>query len=113
MIGAIVGHLVGDFLFQCDWVARLKKVDSRVCLVHCLMWTVMVCEYSGWWDVGTFVWLLATHFVIDRTEFVKWWMRWVGQKDFMQPPFAPWSIVVIDQIFHILTLWAADHWHRV
>jgi hypothetical protein len=40
---AIIGHLVGDFLLQNDWMAANKKKNSWVCLLHCLIWTAWVC----------------------------------------------------------------------
>ena len=105
MLGlAILGHFVGDYLLQNDWMALNKKTSSFHCAVHCALWSLAVCLFSGWW-----VWfpvLFALHFIQDRTDIVQRWMRLIGQRKFMEPPCAPWSVIVVDNIFHILTLYA-------
>ena len=35
MLSAIIGHLVGDYLLQNDWMALNKKASSLHCAVHC------------------------------------------------------------------------------
>jgi transcriptional regulator GlxA family with amidase domain len=47
--------------------------------------------------VGLF--LLATHIILDRRRFTTSWMRLIGMS-----PDHPWLPVVVDQVFHILTL---------
>jgi hypothetical protein len=42
------------------------------------------------------------HFIQDRTGFVVWFMKKKGQANFAQPPMAPWSIIVTDNIMHIV-----------
>jgi hypothetical protein len=32
-------------------------------------------------------------------------MRKIGQSDFAKPPLAPWSIIVVDNVWHLLTLY--------
>lgn len=110
---ALIGHLLGDFIFQNDWMASGKKKSSLICLVHCWVWTLCVMvgifglrsyEGSPWVWLASFLWLLGTHFVIDRWGFVRWWMGTMGQDNFAGPPCGPWSIIFIDQIFHLLTI---------
>lgn len=105
---AIIGHLVGDYLLQTDWMANNKKLRSWPCLVHCLIWTACVCIFAGWgWLAAAF--LLACHFAQDRTQLVRWWMtlRWKDQTGFTQAPCAPWSLIVVDNVWHVVQLWAA------
>ena len=104
MFDALVGHLVGDFLFQNDWQALNKKKSTYHCLVHVTIWTFSVMLFTGWWSIPVFLWLFATHFAIDRTQFISKWMEFMGQKSF-RDNLAPWSSIVVDQVFHILTLW--------
>ena len=40
--------------------------------------------------------------VQDRTGFVVWLMNMKGSDKFAKPPMAPWSIIVTDNILHIL-----------
>lgn len=107
LLPAIIGHLVGDFIFQNDWMAANKKRSSFACAVHCAAWTIAVCFLSRWTDPVVITWLFLTHFAIDRTMFVRNWMIFNNQEAFTKEPLAPWSIIVVDQVFHILTLFAA------
>lgn len=105
LILGIIGHLVGDYLLQTDWMAQNKKLRSWPCLVHCVIWTACVCIFAGWgWLAAAF--LLACHFGQDRTHVVKWWMC-LASPGFTQPPLAPWSLIVVDNVWHIVQLWVA------
>lgn len=103
---AIIGHLVGDYLLQNDWMALNKKKSTPRCLIHCWLWTCSVCFFAGWFSLIAFTVLLATHFAQDRTNIVAWWMDAIGQKQFRTGPCSPWSIIVVDNVWHIVTIWA-------
>lgn len=103
---AIIGHLVGDYLLQNDWMALNKKSRWWPCLVHCGLWSASVCLFAGWGGIVPAV-LLAAHYVQDRTGIVVWWMTKVNsQAKFAAGPCAPWSIIVVDNVWHIVSLWA-------
>lgn len=105
---AIIGHFVGDYLLQNDWMATQKKVEGKdgrsACLFHCFFWTLSVCLFADW-GIVPFIILYAFHFAQDRTHVVAWWMRFNGQAGFMEPPFAPWSLIVVDNVWHIVQIW--------
>lgn len=105
LIDAIVGHLCGDYLLQNDWMASNKKRSSLHCLVHCLIWTGCVCSFGGITGIGAVI-LFVTHFIQDRTSIVSWYMDTVGQKSFRTGACAPWAAIVVDNVFHIVTIWA-------
>jgi hypothetical protein len=46
-------------------------------------------------------------FLQDRTQVVKWWMglSWKSQTGFMQIPLAPWSLIVVDNVWHLWFAW--------
>ncbi len=109
---AIVGHLVGDYLIQNDWMALNKKRSTLPCVIHCLLWTSSVQLFSGWNTLPgcaswiSFLVLFATHFTQDRTNIIRYWMTRINrQPKFSEPPMAPWSIIVVDNVWHILTIW--------
>lgn len=104
MISALVGHLVGDYLLQNDWLAAGKKRSSAVCAVHCLIWSLAVQLLAGW-PAWTLAVLFPTHFLQDRTSLIRRWMLLIGQRAFLEGPCAPWSIIVVDNVWHILTIW--------
>jgi hypothetical protein len=104
---AIVGHLVGDYLLQNDWMAQNKKRRSFPCFVHCALWTLAVCAFAGWWSLPALAVLFVTHFMQDRTQVVVFWMTRINrQPQFVQPPCAPWSLIVVDNVWHIVTICA-------
>jgi len=108
---AIIGHLVGDYLLQNDWMALNKKnpgnLGGYACIIHSVLWTFSVCLFAGWplqgWVTCT---LFITHFIQDRTTIIAVWMDLIGQYKFRTGPCAPWSIIVVDNVWHIVTLWA-------
>jgi hypothetical protein len=64
----VMGHLIGDYLFQNKWMAMNKSGNSFKCAVHCLIYTLAVVLttwlslHSWWWAAFIF----ASHFPIDR-----------------------------------------------
>lgn len=101
---AFLGHLVGDYVFQTDWMAANKKQQTWPCVVHCIVWAACVALFAGWgW--GAFIALFIFHFVQDRTYIVRGWMHLAKQDGFATGPYAPWSMVIIDNTFHLLQIW--------
>lgn len=96
----IYAHLFGDYILQNDWMATGKKKSSWVCLVHVLFYLLPFCFTTlAWWKI----WMIGVeHFIQDRTTFVTWFMRVRGSESFIQPPYGPWSVIVTDNILHIL-----------
>ena len=96
----LVGHFVGDYILQNDYLAVNKKKSSFACAIHCAIWTVCVLGLGQVWNVFTVgqigwlaLWLFGTHFLIDRWGFIRWWMRQAGQEGFAVN-LAPWSIII-------------------
>jgi hypothetical protein len=110
MINAIIGHLVGDYLLQNDWMALNKKDHDLPLLVHCVIWTACVCMFSGWYSPTVVLLLFWTHWAQDGTCIVRNWMSLIGQDKFATGPCSPWSIIVVDNVWHIVTLWCVDRW---
>lgn len=96
----ISAHLVGDYLLQTDWQAIGKKKSSWICLVHVALYMLPFLLTSlVWWQLFL---IAAQHFIQDRTGFVVWMMKAKGSGEFAKPPMGPWSIVLTDNIIHIL-----------
>lgn len=97
----------------CD--ARLNWwVGNAACLYHCLWYTFAVALFSWswmpWWGLA---FCFLTHFVIDRFKLARWWMMHISrQEKFATGPLAPWSIIIVDNTWHLLTLYliACIHW---
>lgn len=99
----LVLHLVGDYLLQNDWMAQNKKKQGNLgllaCTVHCTLYSLPFLLIGTPLQVAI---IFITHFLIDLWFFVKWYMNLVGQKQFAQPPTAPWSIFFVDNTFHLV-----------
>jgi hypothetical protein len=142
--GLLLGHLVGDYVVQNDWMAanKVNRVPGRVdrgfdrmtpgtiaheasrsiyderramarkghlaCTVHCLCYTAAVVAFSFWWmPWWAYVLCFLVHWPIDRFRLARWWMERVGgQKAFVSGPLSPWSVIVVDNIAHLLMLFA-------
>ena len=96
----LIAHLIGDYLLQGDWMAMNKKKASFPCAVHCLVYTITVWALTGWpmWALAV---VFATHFAIDRTWIIKWYMKMTAPR-FMEEPFWPWSYVIVDNAWHLI-----------
>lgn len=68
----LLGHLVGDYLLQNNWMAGNKTSRWLPCYTHCLIYTLAVCFFTGfnlWWALIVFV----SHFPIDRWSLADKW----------------------------------------
>lgn len=108
MIGfeLLLGHLVGDYLWQNDWQAQNKTKQSFPCLVHCILYTLAIWMFSYAWITGVGLLIVfSTHYLMDRYRLAVHYMDLAGQKGFKEH-LAPWSVIIVDNTIHLLTLWA-------
>jgi hypothetical protein len=103
----LIGHLVGDFIIQNDWMALNKKESTLHCTVHCLTYALCVWLFTLWplWTIPV---IFITHFALDRTKFVGWLMGIKGSKKFRDGGMAPWSWVSVDNTIHLVTLFLIE-----
>jgi len=96
----VLAHFIGDYLLQTDWMARKKKASWLAALVHVGTYIIpfLFCGFV-WWQLAL---IFLQHFLQDTTNFVVWFMKAKGSGKFAEPPMAPWSIIVTDNILHIL-----------
>ena len=116
-LGLLVGHLLGDYVVQNDWMAKNKSLPflprhdkgldgDLACTAHCLCYTLAVWVCSFWWmPWWGLVACFLVHWPIDRFRLAGPWMRNLsGQYEFATGPLSPWSIIVVDNTAHLLTL---------
>jgi hypothetical protein len=104
-----VAHLIGDFLVQTRNMADHKATDwswlFRHIAVYMLFVTTVVVWYTvafdvpAWLTIASLLFLVVTHIILDRRTFTSWWVRTISQASDIT-----WMSIVIDQVFHILTL---------
>lgn len=109
-----LGHLVGDWLLQNDWMAQGKKKGllTLAGLAHFVIYTTTAMAavwLSGvranpvlYLALGALVFL--SHWLIDSTRFVERWMRLYRQSNL--------EVVrlMVDQTLHLLVLAALAAW---
>ncbi|WP_027364411.1 DUF3307 domain-containing protein [Desulfotruncus alcoholivorax] len=98
----LVGHLVGDFIFQTRWMAEGKATKWVPLLVHSAVYTFCVYLLSlggGGLSLPAVGFIFLTHCLLDRRAFIYFWTgRVTGAKDVM------WLNVAVDQAWHIVVL---------
>lgn len=126
----LLGHLVGDYIVQNDLLAsgkayracdkQMLQVVTRpvslslshyshvICAIHCVLYTLAVLAVTC--PVHTFPWWFyvvigVVHWPIDRYGLARKWMDRIGQTRFATGPCAPWSIIMVDNIFHLVTIY--------
>jgi len=125
----LIGHMVGDYLLQNDWMARnkmLKTDDGRfACVVHCVIYSFSIALFTvvdGWRcfeSIGVslfaaFAIAFATHFFIDRDSLGKKWINMYGQSKLgTDNPFAPLVYVAVDNTLHLVLMWMLFSWLSV
>jgi len=81
-------------------MAMNKKKSHWACLCHVATYMIPFL-FAGlvWWQL---LLIFIQHYLQDNTNFVVWFMKFSGSKKFAEPPMSPWSIIVVDNILHIL-----------
>src|SRR5262249_50071306 len=101
----LVAHLVADWIFQNEWMARNKKK-----LLHPAAWTHSAIQgiclgIALGWQAGLV--LGFAHLLIATRVPLNWWMR--GFKNCANAPNADTIAILLDQTFHIVCIaaWVA------
>lgn len=105
----LLGHLIGDWMLQTDWMARNKRGRwwSLECVVHCLVYTVAVASVVWFVDHSAispsqlglvFVTILISHWLIDGFNLADLWGRFINQTQ------ADYVRIVVDQTMHLIVL---------
>ena len=96
----IYAHLIGDYLLQNDWMANGKKKSWMIATIHVFAYMIpFLFTDIIWWKLGL---IAMQHLLQDRTNFIIWLMKVKGSGLFAKSPCAPWSIIITDNIIHIL-----------
>ena len=75
----IMGHFIGDYFLQNNWMALNKKKNPMICMIHCVIYTltVLICVGSCFgkpltMSHGLYVYtgVALTHFLFDYTNLV-------------------------------------------
>lgn len=73
----VMGHLIGDYILQNNWMAQRKGAHYFPCIVHCLIYTTVVTAtttLNPWWALVVFL----SHFPIDKYSLADKWLEAYG-----------------------------------
>ena len=81
MFQMLLGHLVGDYLLQNEWMAMNKSKNTQIgwlsAFIHCILYTLAVCTFM--WNFQL-IWIVAvflSHFPIDKFGLGEKYMKYV------------------------------------
>lgn len=105
----LIGHLLGDWLFQNDWMARGKQqhLFTLACTTHVIIYTVMIvgalylsgAAGSGFLlNAALAATVFISHWLIDATDAAGHWTRFYRQSNHS------FVRIMVDQTFHLLVL---------
>lgn len=124
----LLGHLVGDYLLQNDWMALGKSKHDGMgwltCIVHCLLYTLAVCTIMWQWSVMWFVIVFLSHFIIDKFGIPEMYLRFINGRSIgkfientenavytphigLRSGITVFVYVVCDNTMHLLIMWGA------
>jgi len=96
IIFLLTAHAIADYGIQSAWVAEHKGKFLYIMLVHCMIWTGLVCialQYIGILALWKFLFLFIGHFLMDN---FKW--------KFIKNPGENKKWTYIDQGWHMIQL---------
>ena len=70
----LMGHLMGDYLFQTNWMAQRKGAEYFPCFVHCIIYTFFVCAMTSWNPLWVLL-VFLSHFLVDKYSLVDKWLK--------------------------------------
>jgi hypothetical protein len=127
MFEMLLGHLVGDYLLQNDWMAMNKSKNTWIgwfaALAHCIIYTATVCAFMQNFDSLWIVAVFLSHFFIDKFAFGWWYLKHIKNMDThkyfdylkdssskaeaIQAGFMSVIYTVTDNTMHLVLMWGA------
>lgn len=119
---ALLGHLVGDYILQSQWMAFTKSKKGvqgiLACTIHVLIYTASVALFLKTTNLLILGLIFIPHWIIDRWSLGELWLRLIKgrtykeiltlepglERDFKIAFYAP-VYMVVDNTLHILSLW--------
>lgn len=100
----LIGHLLGDYVLQNDWLGMNKSKRSWICALHCAIYALSVGLVTWTLDWRLLV-VAVQHFIFDRWRKVTQVLlsdhhfHWATERERM------WLMFLYDNITHLATLW--------
>lgn len=98
----LIGHLVGDYLFQTRWMAEKKEQELLPLIIHSALYTIIVTLLAllkgglSIWGIGL---IFVSHLILDQRKFITFWAQKITETDNIG-----WLKIMLDQSWHIIIL---------
>jgi hypothetical protein len=110
-IELLLGHLVGDYLLQTNKMATTKK-DKGIygflaCFIHCLLYTLAICVFVGYWSWLGIALVFLSHWIVDRYK----WLHYIHTKFYGRPgcgedsPIGTFVYIAMDNTIHLVLIY--------
>ena len=116
----LIGHLIGDYILQTDWIANNKTWKQRkwfglfVAWLHAvgIIIAIFFCAALAtktwtFWAPWKLVVIFLSHAIQDWTRAPRLWMDFCGQFIYFRdnlPEAYLWSVFVVDNVWHLVLL---------
>lgn len=121
MFELLLGHLVGDYLLQNEWMAQNKSKNTWLgwltAFIHCIIYTLAVCLIMWEWNIIWVVAVFFSHFFIDKFAFGYWYLKHIKGLDTysykmvwlseLRAGFNAVIYTVTDNTMHLVLMWGA------
>jgi hypothetical protein len=97
----LIGHLVGDYILQTNWMQRKSK-EFLPLLIHSTIYTAAVALLAllagglSWRGVAL---IFVSHLILDQRKFIEFWASKITGSANIN-----WLKVMLDQSWHIVVL---------
>ncbi len=131
MFDMLLGHMVGDYLLQNNWMALGKSKHSGLgwftCFVHCALYTLAVCTIMWVWHPLWALIVFLSHFVIDKFGIPEMYLKLIRGRSLevflndeenvvwtpyigLRSGFYIFVYVVVDNTMHLLLMFYGWKW---
>lgn len=120
----LILHLIGDYIFQTDWMAKNKTNNIKVAAIHAMVYTLPFLLLTS--SVLALLVMFASHTVIDRYRLARYvvyyknkltcsglkWENCSATGYHMETPawLAVWLMIIADNTLHLAINYTAIRW---
>ena len=113
-----IGHFIGDYLLQNDYLAIQKTKKTLPALIHVLLYGLPFYFLVGFSFALLFI--VVTHFFIDRFSLATYWIKLINWKwesknygfsEDMPKWMSEWLRIIHDNTFHVILNTLAIWYH--
>ncbi|MCB2179479.1 DUF3307 domain-containing protein [bacterium] len=105
----LFAHMVGDYIFQSDWMAQNKTKSWKAAIIHAITYTLPFVFITR--NILSLSVICVSHAVIDRYRLARYvnWLKNGASGEITNTGYSPdrpdwlvvWLLVITDNILHV------------